>query len=97
MQFNVYLKTKYKTLTYLVKRIYVDERIERFELIGSNKTITIETNRPFFRNRGLKHRKPICKVVAGEVLFGKPLEEIITQIIDKMDEDEKPNNLDGTF
>jgi hypothetical protein len=34
-------------------------------LIARNKTLTIESNRPLFRNKGLKHRRFDLKILEG--------------------------------
>lgn len=65
----------------------IDERTERFKVFGRNKTIILESNRPFFRNRGLKRRKPEWKVVEGEIQSGAGLEQIIECIMARVDKD----------
>lgn len=44
----------------------IDRRTAHFILIAKNKTITIEYNRPFFRNKGLKKRRYDLKILGGE-------------------------------
>ena len=48
---------------YLVQHKPIDERTEHFLVIGRNKTIIVESNRPLFRNRGLKHRRYDLRII----------------------------------
>jgi hypothetical protein len=45
----------------------VSEREEAFAIKAKNKTLVFSSNRPLFRNKGLKHRKPDYKLVIREM------------------------------
>lgn len=85
MQFYITLKRGYRNYKILVQLKFKDERIEQYAVIGKNKEILIESNRPFFRNKGLKHRKPDWKVVSGKVDYGGALEDLFKAIMDVID------------
>lgn len=50
-----------------VEQIYIDKVKEQYRVSGRTKSIVVESNRPFFRNRGIKHRKPKWKVIEGRI------------------------------
>lgn len=83
--FEIIVKSGYRNYRLRVEHIPVNERTERYKVIGKNKSITLETNRPFFRNRGLKHRKPEWKIVEGTVFQGNGLEQIIDKVMEVID------------
>ena len=41
----------------------IDKRKEHFKLMARNKTVTIESKRPLFRNKGLKHCRFDLKIL----------------------------------
>jgi len=61
MQFQITIKKNRITYTFIVEHFYITERSERFKIVARNITIILESNRPLFRNKGLKHRKPASK------------------------------------
>ena len=85
MEFPITVKKSGRNYKLMVRPIYLDERVERYEVRGRNKSIVIESNRPFFRNKGLKHRRPDWIVIEGEVKYGgslAPLYEAIMQFLE---------------
>ena len=83
--FEIIVKSGYRNYRLRVEHMPIDTRTERFKVIGKNKNITLETNRPFFRNRGLKHRKPEWMIVEGQLFQGNGLEQIIDKIMAVID------------
>lgn len=86
MNFQIKIKDYSRWYKINIEQFDVTERTEKYRVIARNKTLILECNRPFFRNRGMKHRKPDWKVIEGEVHKGKGLEELqnrILEIIDK--------------
>jgi hypothetical protein len=71
----------------MVEHTVINERIEHFKVIGKNKSIVLESNRPLFRNRGLKHRKPDFKLIEGTVDFIGSLDVLIEEILKVVESD----------
>lgn len=83
--FYIVVKSGWKEYKLLVHQKMIDERNEQYAIIAKNKTVVLESNRPFFRNRGLKHRKPDWKIVEGKINNGSGLDQIIQKIMEKVD------------
>ena len=56
-----------KAYTYRVEQTEVTSREEKYKVITRSQVILVSNNRPFFRGKGLRHRKPIWKVDEGEI------------------------------
>ena len=81
MRYTITVVHDRKQYRYTIEHIPIDQRTEHFELIARNKTLTITSNRPLFRNKGLKHRRYELKVVEGmEVRNMAFLQKIYEQI-----------------
>jgi hypothetical protein len=65
MYYTITIKHDNKLYKYLVKHTLINHRREHFELIARNRSIIIESNRPLFRNKGLKHRRYDLTLVNG--------------------------------
>ncbi len=50
-----------------IEKILETDRIIRYKVSGRNKFLIIENNQPLFKKLGLKHRKPVWKLVEGNV------------------------------
>ena len=72
------IKEGYKTLQFKVEQINVTAVSEQFKIIAKNKTIVLESNRPFFRNKNLKHRHPDWKLVEGKLAYAGAIEKLAT-------------------
>jgi hypothetical protein len=83
--FTITIYCNYRLLNYSVEEIYRDARIERFIVHGRDRSITLESNRPFFLNKGIKKRQPDWKVIYGQVAVMHPLELMIEQILKKLE------------
>lgn len=77
MRFGIVIMVDGKYIRLQVERIYLSEQIERFEVKARNKTLTIQSNRPLLRGKGIKHRKPDYKLIAGDINSSGALEKII--------------------
>lgn len=64
-EFFVHIKKDYNMHKLKVRCIYEDKRIEQFEVCSKKQSLVVESNRPFFRNKGLKHRRPDWKYISG--------------------------------
>ncbi len=85
MTFTITIRTGYKDYTLRVERINITARSEQFRIVARNKTIVLETNRPFFRNKGLKHRKPDWKLIEGHLESRYGLESLSQAIMNKIE------------
>ncbi len=81
MRFRISIKSGWKTLQFIVEHIEVSKKKEHFKVIARNKTVTLESNRPMFRNAGLKHRRPDWSVVDGKLEYGGALETLAEAIM----------------
>ena len=52
---------------YRVEQTEVTPREERYKVFLESQILLLSNNWPFFRNRGLKHRKPTWKVVEDSI------------------------------
>ncbi|HEY4874595.1 MAG TPA: hypothetical protein VIH86_03425 [Puia sp.] len=53
---------------------------ERFEVTAKNRSLTLQTNRILFQNRGLKHRKGQWTIVSGTLNKSASLQRITDEI-----------------
>ncbi|RYY49946.1 MAG: hypothetical protein EOO06_05430 [Chitinophagaceae bacterium] len=79
-RFTIELKLGYKVRRFNVIHIPVNNRVERFELTGKNKSIILESNRPLFRSKGIRHRNPTYNIIEGQVLHIASLDPFLEQI-----------------
>lgn len=80
MKFGISIRVDGRTIRLQVERIYLSEQIERFEVKARDKTLTIQSNRPLLRGKGIKHRKPDYKLIAGTISSSGALEKIIENL-----------------
>ena len=68
-----------------VEHIYIDSVKEQYRVSGRNKSIVVQSNRPLFRNRGVRHRRPNWKVIEGNVFNSNldPVYQEILKVVDK--------------
>ncbi|HTB52946.1 MAG TPA: hypothetical protein VK718_09255 [Ferruginibacter sp.] len=86
MTFKIRIKYSGRWYQFVVEQFDVDERNEKFRIIARNKIVVLQSNRPFFRSKGIKHRKPDWKVIEGEISNSSGLEDIqkaILEVVDK--------------
>ncbi len=82
MRFRVSIKEGYKVLTFTVEQFNVTQRSEQFKVIARNKTVVLESNRPLFRNKGIKHRRPDWKLVEGTLGYQSGFERLTDAIME---------------
>jgi len=87
MIFPIRIEIDRRYLNYQVEKIYNDGRIERYRINGRNGSIILESNRPLFRNKGLKHRKPDWNMIQGELKYRNYLRLFVDAIMDKIDKE----------
>jgi hypothetical protein len=78
------------------KVIYLTEQIERVQVSGRNRSITLQSNRPFLENKGLKHKRIDWKLIDGQFNNSHLLQKIVDSVeyylrhIDKQPRQAKP-------
>lgn len=90
MQFWITFRTGFRDAHYLVEYIIVNNREEQFKIIARNGSVTFSSNRPLFRNKGLRKRKPDYVLVEGNIP-NKSIERQLVQAIQSYVE----KNLEG--
>lgn len=88
----IIIKDQYKNYRLIVEYTKVDSRKEHFKVSSKTSYLLISSNRPFFRSKGLKHRRPDYDIIEGRVynssVYNKILDEL-NAYIDKHPEDFK--------
>ena len=69
-----------RNIKLLAKVIYSSEKIERVKVIGRNRSITLESNRPLLLLKGLKSRRINWKLIDGQINNSHLLQQIITTV-----------------
>ena len=72
-----------------VEQVLFSDTKEQFKIIGKASNLILESNRPLFRNKGIKHRKPDWKKISGDLSNMSLVENITTAIMTYL---EPPNN-----
>ncbi|MFT3823683.1 MAG: hypothetical protein QM731_07170 [Chitinophagaceae bacterium] len=67
MRFQIIINYDRKNIRLNVEQLLLDDRIEQYKVEARNGIIMIQSNRPLFRNRGLKHRAPARKLIEGNI------------------------------
>jgi hypothetical protein len=71
---------------YQVEQIYADARKERFRIIGKDKSVVLENNRPLVRGKGLRTFPVKWKVIEGTVRVASALDPFIKAIMQEVDQ-----------
>jgi hypothetical protein len=88
MTFRINIEYHKRTIRLSVEQLSIDDRMERYKVIGRNGAIVIESNRPLFRARGLRQRPPKWRQIEG-----KPISDHALQLIAKAIQDHiEPGN-----
>lgn len=87
MRFQISLKAAAKEYLLQVQRVKVTAVSEQFIISNRNETqqVIIQSNRPFFRNRNMKHRRPDYTVVSGNIRHKDVLEDAFRAIMDVLE------------
>ena len=83
-----------------VRRVNVTAVSEQFIIANRSETqeVTIQSNRPFFRNRNMKHRRPDYTVISGTVRDKRGLDEVFKEIVKVLDTPERRSAMsEGSF
>jgi TolB-like protein len=90
MQFWITFRTGFRDAHYLVEYVLVNKREEQFKVIARNGSVTFSSNRPLFRNKGLRKRRPDYVLIEGSIP-NKSTESQLVEAIQRYVE----RNLDG--
>ena len=60
--------------------IYRSDQIERIKVIGKNRSIILQNNRPLLKSKGLKLKRIDWKLVEGELHNSHVLQSIIHKL-----------------
>jgi len=85
MTFPISIEIDHRYFHYQVEKIYDDTRIERYQINGRNCSIILESNRPLFRNRGLKKKRPEWNMIQGELKYRNYLRLFVDAIMGVVD------------
>ncbi len=61
--FKILFDRKYITLK--ARLIYLSDQVERIVVMGRNRSITLQSNRPMLENKGLKNKRIHWKIIDG--------------------------------
>lgn len=75
------IRRNYKTYRIKVRQTLVDKTKEQYSIIGKNKIIVVENNRPLWLARQVRHRME-WKHVSGDLAYMSDFEEITSKIED---------------
>lgn len=77
--------SSFEKQTFFVEHIPVSAREEHFFVTRGGETMVFESNRPFFRAKGLKHRRGEYKLISQQVHNMSLVNRIIEAIEQKKD------------
>lgn len=80
MKWNFTIKYERRNIKLEGEIIETDKRKEKIRISGKNRSIIIQSNRPFFVLRGLKHRKLEWKIIDGEMKSNHLLQLIFDEV-----------------
>ena len=81
MKFELVIKHRFRSFQLTAEIIETTPMMERIRIKGYwQRSITLQTNRPFFVNRQLKHRRWEWDLISGSVKESGFLEELIKQL-----------------
>ncbi len=75
-------RKKYRVYADLIMK---DESKEAYRITTRSKSVVIQSNRPLLRNKGLKHKKPIWKIIEGESKSPYLLDKVIEALMKEID------------
>lgn len=85
MNWLLFVEHERKKYRVFADLIMADKEKEQYRITTRSKSIVIQSNRPLLRNKGLKHKKPIWKVVEGESKSPYLLDKVIEALMKEID------------
>lgn len=89
MKFRIVVRHEGRNIRLQVVRISISSQLEKYEITARNKSLTIQSNRPLLRTKGIKTRKPDYKLVAGVMHNMSLLEKIGAVLHERVKWEEK--------
>lgn len=92
MEFDILIRTGNSDYLLKVEQLNATKVSEQFKISNRSGTqyVIIQSNRPLFRNKGLKKRKPNYEVIEGKVLYKKYLDDAFLKIMRHLEADNYP-------
>jgi hypothetical protein len=80
MEWHFIIRFDQKDLHLKAERIYLSEQVERIKVIGRNRSIVLQSNRPLLRLKGLKNKRLDWKLIEGQMNNSHVLQAIILKL-----------------
>lgn len=80
MEWQVIIRYDQQYIHLKANIIYTSDQIERIKIIGKNRSIVLQNNRPLLQARGLKSKRIDWKLVEGELHNSYVLQAIINKL-----------------
>lgn len=80
MEWHFIIRFDQKDLHLKAERIYLSEQVERIKVMGKNRSIVLQSNRPLLRLKGLKNKRLDWKLVEGQMNNSHVLQAIILKL-----------------
>ncbi|MFN5225699.1 MAG: hypothetical protein ACK5BO_00505 [Bacteroidota bacterium] len=69
-----------KFITLKARLVYLSDQVERIIVMGRNRSITLQSNRPMLENKGLKNKRIQWKITEGSLHNSKVLQHILQSL-----------------
>jgi hypothetical protein len=80
MEWHFIIRFDQKDLHLKAERIYLSEQVERIKVMGRNRSIVLQSNRPLLRLKGLKNKRLDWKLIEGQMNNSHVLQAIILKL-----------------
>lgn len=80
MEWHFIIRFDQKDLHLKAERIYLSEQVERIKVMGKNRSIVLQSNRPLLRIKGLKNKRLDWKLIEGQMNNSHVLQAIILKL-----------------
>lgn len=91
MEFEITISVRDRLYTMQVKRVYMSDQVEKYEVRAGGRSIVLRNDRPLLRSQGKRYSKPSWKLDEGEVMDGGALALTILAIEKKIQELDDPS------
>lgn len=85
MMFEIKILHDRKRYRFQVEQILFSNVKEQFKIRGKTTALILESNRPLFRNKAIKHRIPNWKKISGDVSNTSLVELIVKALMDYLE------------
>lgn len=80
MEWHFIIRFDQKDVHLKAERIYLSEQVERIKVMGKNRSIVLQSNRPLLRIKGLKNKRLDWKLIEGQMNNSHVLQAIILKL-----------------